>query len=278
MGCLWGVDGVCGLSMGCWGSLWGLWALWGVVGSLWGAVGSLWGAVGSLWGVWALWGQWDVLFYGAELRPARGWDAGGSGRSGGAEPRRASMEPAELFGAVEPIVEELRDAGVAVWVMGAAGSAAGGEELNEASEAAPAELRAEDVWKPPDMGETALYIFTSGTTGGGRDGGRLWGWGGQLWGWGVGYGAGGSGVGCGAGGSAVGLGGRGSAVGMGRSAVGLWGWLWGWGSAVGMGGLAVELGGMLWGWGGLLRGWGADCGAGGSAVGLGVCCGDGGVC
>ena len=118
-----------------------------------------------------------MLFYGAELRPARGWDAGGSGRSGGAEPRRASMEPAELFGAVEPIVEELRDAGVAVWVMGAAGSAAGGEELNEASEAAPAELRAEDVWKPPDMGETALYIFTSGTTGGGRDGGRLWGWG-----------------------------------------------------------------------------------------------------
>ncbi|XP_031465570.1 solute carrier family 27 member 3 [Phasianus colchicus] len=78
---------------------------------------------------------------------------------------RALLVESELFGVVEPIVAELREAGVAVWVMGAGRNPAGAEDLSEALEAAPEELGAEDVWRPPDMGETALYIFTSGTTG-----------------------------------------------------------------------------------------------------------------
>ena len=101
---------------------------------------------------------------------------------------------------------------MALWVMGAGRYPHGAEALNDASEAAPEGMEAEDVWRPPDMGETALYIFTSGTTGGGRGAG------------GGGWGAGG----CGA-------------------AVGLWGWLWGWlwGGGAGCGAVGLAVG--LWG-------------------------------
>ena len=73
---------------------------------------------------------------------------------------------------MEPIAAELREGGVALWVMGAGRYPHGAEALNDASEAAPEGMEAEDVWRPPDMGETALYIFTSGTTGGGRGAGE----------------------------------------------------------------------------------------------------------
>ena len=70
---------------------------------------------------------------------------------------------------------------MALWVMGAGRYPHGAEALNDASEAAPEGMEAEDVWRPPDMGETALYIFTSGTTGGGRGaGGGGWGAGGPM--------------------------------------------------------------------------------------------------
>lgn len=78
---------------------------------------------------------------------------------------RALLVESERFGAVEPIAAELREGGVALWVMGAGRYPHGAEALNDASEAAPEGMEAEDVWRPPDMGETALYIFTSGTTG-----------------------------------------------------------------------------------------------------------------
>ena len=104
---------------------------------------------------------------------------------------------------MEPIAAELREGGVALWVMGAGRYPHGAEALNDASEAAPEGMEAEDVWRPPDMGETALYIFTSGTTGGGRGAG-------------------------GGGGAAVGLAmGRWGCGADDEAAVGRWGWLWG---------------------------------------------------
>uniref|UniRef100_A0A8C2TSY8 long-chain-fatty-acid--CoA ligase n=1 Tax=Coturnix japonica TaxID=93934 RepID=A0A8C2TSY8_COTJA len=78
-----------------------------------------------------------------------------------------------LFGALEPIVAELRESGVSVWVIPGVIPGPvpgrypnGAEPLNDASEPDPKELMEDgDVWRPSDMGETALYIFTSGTTG-----------------------------------------------------------------------------------------------------------------
>uniref|UniRef100_A0A8C3LVL6 long-chain-fatty-acid--CoA ligase n=1 Tax=Chrysolophus pictus TaxID=9089 RepID=A0A8C3LVL6_CHRPC len=152
MGCLWGLYGVCGIYGMFVGSVWS----YGLYGMF----------VGSVWGAWALWALWMRAVWG---RAAAGpvWGRG-CGRFGGPAvliPAVGLWDPAELFGVVEPIVAELREAGVAVWVMGAGRNPAGAEDLNEALEAAPEELRDEDVWRPPDMGETALYIFTSGTTG-----------------------------------------------------------------------------------------------------------------
>ncbi|NWI08126.1 S27A3 protein, partial [Crypturellus soui] len=71
----------------------------------------------------------------------------------------------ELFASVEPILAELLEDDVTVWVLGDGPYPPGAVALQPLLDAAPDELAPEDAWVPEDMQDTCLYIFTSGTTG-----------------------------------------------------------------------------------------------------------------
>ncbi|KAM8794334.1 LOW QUALITY PROTEIN: long-chain fatty acid transport protein 3, partial [Eudromia elegans] len=78
---------------------------------------------------------------------------------------RALLVAHELFASVEPVLAELLEDDVTVWVLGEGPYPAGVVALQPLLDAAPEELAPEDAWVPPDMHDTCLYIFTSGTTG-----------------------------------------------------------------------------------------------------------------
>ncbi|NXA56111.1 S27A3 protein, partial [Nothocercus julius] len=71
----------------------------------------------------------------------------------------------ELFASVEPILGELLEDDVTVWVLGDGPYPLGAIALQPLLDEASDELAPEDAWVPEDMQDTCLYIFTSGTTG-----------------------------------------------------------------------------------------------------------------
>ncbi|XP_077177333.1 long-chain fatty acid transport protein 3 [Paroedura picta] len=78
---------------------------------------------------------------------------------------RALLAAHDLFEAVEPILPDLEEMGVAVWVLGKGPYPAGVTALDNLLEKASDDPVPYDLATPGDLSDTCLYIFTSGTTG-----------------------------------------------------------------------------------------------------------------
>ncbi|XP_015267208.1 PREDICTED: long-chain fatty acid transport protein 3 [Gekko japonicus] len=71
----------------------------------------------------------------------------------------------DLFEAVEPILPDLEEMSIAVWVLGKGPYPPGVTGLDDLLEKASDEPVPDDLSTPRDLSDTCLYIFTSGTTG-----------------------------------------------------------------------------------------------------------------
>ncbi|KAM9294592.1 long-chain fatty acid transport protein 3 [Gastrophryne carolinensis] len=79
---------------------------------------------------------------------------------------RGLITSPELFGAVQEIIAEVREMGVAVWVMGAGDDYSGDiRDLHALMEEAPETPPPAHLGVPKNPTDTAICIFTSGTTG-----------------------------------------------------------------------------------------------------------------
>ncbi|XP_048365777.1 solute carrier family 27 member 3 isoform X2 [Sphaerodactylus townsendi] len=78
---------------------------------------------------------------------------------------RALLVAHDLFEAVEPILPNLQEMGIAVWALGKGPYPPEVTSLDDLLEEASDEPVPYDLATPRDLSDTCLYIFTSGTTG-----------------------------------------------------------------------------------------------------------------